>query len=212
MRKINLYTYITAALALLVPVPGRFAYGIVLVLLLNILLASGTLFRKLVAVLKLQQLQSVLVGVFLVAVTVLYKELLNFVTPGIALNLGYVIYMPAVSSFLIGFLYEPSNGAVLQELKQNMVPNLMFSGYALVFFLLRDIIGYGTITFAVFPGVKEIVIQKYTEGKTYMGVFFTTIPGALVMVALSIIITAHAVNKAEYIRSIAKEEEQTDAQ
>lgn len=212
MRKTNLYTYITAALALLVPVPGRFAYGIVLVILLNILLASGTLFRKLIAVLKLQQLQSVLVGVFLVAVTVLYKEILNFVAPGIALNLGYVIYMPAVSSFLVGFLYEPSKDSVLVELKQNLVPNLMFSGYALVFFLFRDIIGYGTITFAAYPGIKEIVIQKWVEGKTYMGVFFATIPGAMIMVALSIIVVAHAVNKAEYIRNMAKEEEQADAQ
>ena len=45
MTKKTLYALITASIALLVPAPGRFAYGLVLTVLLLLLVTLGTVFR-----------------------------------------------------------------------------------------------------------------------------------------------------------------------
>ena len=49
MKKSELSFFITLSLAMLVPVPGRLAYGIILILFLNILVLTGILFKKLIS-------------------------------------------------------------------------------------------------------------------------------------------------------------------
>ena len=61
MKKKNLmYVYITAYLALLVPTPGRFVYGLTLMLELFLLSIVGVLSVSLVKKLKLQEISSLL--------------------------------------------------------------------------------------------------------------------------------------------------------
>ena len=44
MTKKKMYALITASIALLVPAPGRFAYGLILVVLLMLLVTLGTVY------------------------------------------------------------------------------------------------------------------------------------------------------------------------
>ena len=73
--KRNIYSFLTASLALLVPSPGRFAYGITLLFMLNLLMLAGTLFKHLVKSLGLDDLLPVLLAVFLMTISVIFKQI-----------------------------------------------------------------------------------------------------------------------------------------
>jgi Na+-translocating ferredoxin:NAD+ oxidoreductase RnfE subunit len=55
--------------------------------------------------------------------------------------------------------------------------------FNLLFFCIRDILGYGTLTF---PGWKSLVVIHLTSNpmRTDAGVFLATIPGSLCLIAL----------------------------
>ncbi|HAM79045.1 MAG TPA: hypothetical protein DCP61_07695 [Treponema sp.] len=205
--KRNIYSFLTASLALLVPSPGRFAYGILLLFMLNLLMLAGTLFKHLVKVLDLDELLPVLLAVFLMTVSVIFKQLLITLSPLAALTLGFIIYMPAVSSFLIGNLYSQNSDNIKENLAVNLKESILFSIFALAVFLFRDIFGYGTISLPAASGLVEISLIKVREGGFYPGIFWATIPGALVIIALSLAIYVHVISKFNQV----KEQEESNA-
>lgn len=204
MNKKNLYTYITASLAILVPVPGRFGYGIILLLGLNIFLFLGILFKRIVSQLKMQEFMPVLIAVFLVSLAILYKQILILYSPVNALILGFSIFMTAISSYLTGYLYEENNLTLKEELHINIKKSGYFSLYAILIFLFRDITGYGTISFPVYDGLKEIVI--YTTNNDFsFSAFWASIPGAMLLCAMLVVVFA----KIGHIFDIIRESEKS---
>ena len=203
------YIYIAAALSILVPSPGRFAYGIVLLLLLNITMALGVLFRKLIEKLNFTDFQPALLGLFFVFVALLYREVLTFISPLMVFTLGFNIYMPAVSAFLIGSLYQKSKDNLLDELKINIKESLMFSIIGLLFFFIRDFFGYGTFTLPVLNGVKEFVILANTD-IAFAGAFWASIPGALILTALLYICMSRVSKKFEIVKSMEELDKRGD--
>ena len=199
--KISFYSYITASLSLIVPLPGRLAYGIVALILLNFLMLFGTFFRKLIQVLDLLDLQHVLLPVFLMFLTILFKQFLIIYSPIMALSMGFLIYMPAVSSFLIGCLYDKSTEKIKTDLYFNMKESLIFSFFALLIFLFRDIFGFGTLSFPGKFKLIEVIITNYNPEKTYIGVFWASIPGALVITALGVVFITHFLDKSEEVKN-----------
>ena len=201
MKQNNLYVFVAASLALLVPTPGRLAFGIILILALNITMFLGTLFRKLIGVLKFDDLQSVLIAMMLVCVTMMLKLLLTFYNPIYALTLGFILYLPALSSFLIGYFFDPSREPLLLELKENMAQSFHFSIFALILFFLRDIFGYGTITLPATSGIYciDLVVKPFL---LQIGNFVASIPGTLVLVALMIVFQVHIMRKLRIIGNI----------
>src|SRR5574344_1867518 len=136
-NKDSIYSFLAISLTLLIPVAGRFAYAIIIVLSLNLSMIFGTLFRKLVYKIHLQNLQPVLMAVFLIGIAILYKQILIIYSPVIALTLGFSIYMSAFSSFMIGCLYKKSDKSLSTEMSINMKASSKFSLFTLLFFLVR---------------------------------------------------------------------------
>ena len=194
MKQNNLYVFVAASLALFVPAPGRFAFGIILILFLNITMLFGTLFRKLICVLKLDNLQSVLVAMMLVCISMAAKLVLSLYCPIYALTLGFLLYLPALSSFLIGYFFDPSREKISVELAENMSQCLRVSTIAIVLFLLRDMFGYGTITL---PARESLLCFYLPARKFFMqaGDFIASIPGTLVLVGLLIVFQNHISRK-----------------
>ncbi len=209
MKNKQLHIYVAAALTMLIPVPGRFSYGIVLISVLNILMLFGVLFKKLISILKLQDFQSVLMSVFFIFMTIICKCIISYISPIIALVLGFTIFMPAVSSFVIGSLYTDTSETLGSNLKNNMRESVKFSIVALLFFLFRDILGYGTVSFPVYNGIKEIVIFR-TTNLAFIGVFWASIPGALVMVAFLYILYNLAAKKLEIAKNTMEVKDTND--
>lgn len=194
MKKNDIYSYITASLAILIPVQGRFGYGLLLILALNIFLVLGILVRKLLEIFKLQDFLPVITGVFLVSIAVLFKQILIFYSPVNALVLSFSIYMTAVSTYLTSFIYNKPEKTLKEDIIFNMLKSRDFSIFALIFFLFRDIFGYGTITFPVYSGLKSIVLFKSKNNFSF-GTFWASIPGAVFLFAIMIALYAFIEHK-----------------
>lgn len=175
MNKRIYFIFIAASFALLVSAPGRLAYGLVLIVEMNILAISATYFSVFVKKLELGNLQNVLTLAFIVFVTILYKQLIILFSPVIALNLGFVLFLPAISVYLFGNVFSESAPQTSSVFSQSLV----FSAFAFVFFLLRDVVGYGTISFPIRNGIAQV--HLFDSYSTAFCSFFASIPGALLL-------------------------------
>ncbi|MBP5587252.1 MAG: hypothetical protein J6X37_00800 [Treponema sp.] len=197
----NLYYVFTAiSFALLVAAPGRFAYGIIICFELFFLVPSGFLFSFLLKKLMLHEMNSIVTVLGLIFSTVLYKQIIMAMYPLIALQMSFVFYLPAVSSYMIGIIYKNIDVST----KVSVIDNLKVTGYfsvlALIFYAVRDIFGYGTFTLPSSNGLYEkVFLDKDTIS---WGTFFASIPGALVLVCIAILVFIYVQNKFKIIKRI----------
>lgn len=203
MNKQSTYTYIAASLAFLVPFPGRFVYGVVLVLELFLLMLIGTCVSSVASKIKLENITNVLSLVALTAFTILYKQILILTQTEVAMTLGFLIYIPTVSSFIIGYLYNLKEKPLTERLRVNMWGVVKFSIFSLLFFLFRDVFGYGTFTFF---GKKHLIFEKVIFDSDYFSVFsfFATIPGALLLVSVILFVNLYITKKIRIVSSVEK--------
>ena len=185
MRKSIYYIFTAASFALLVSTTGRFAYGLILILEFNILLCSGFLFSGLVKKINIANLDYAVTLSSIIFSAVLYKLILVLISPVLALTLSFSIFMPAVSAFLIGNIFYDSENQDIHFIDAVKMTG-KFSIYALVFFLLRDILGFGTFTFPSKNGIHEFFLFDSTKSMFFS--FFASVPGALMLVALTIVL------------------------
>lgn len=183
MTRKSTYFYFAAALALLVPVPGRFAFGIVMLLLFNFLILCGVLFHHAILYLHLKELRNILLAIEQVALVIFFKQLLILYCPVIALNLGFLMYLSAFSSGIILYVYRETPPRLALDLQCNLGKSAIFSAFAAAFFLIRDIVGYGTITFPLWRKIGCLTLPT-TEGLAATGSLVATIPGAFMLLGL----------------------------
>lgn len=186
-KQISLYMTITSAA--IIATPGRLAYGIILSIELCLLMVLGTLFRFLLKKFNIKLLEPCIMCAFIVFFTIVFKCILIFLDSEAALTLGFVLYLPSISTFTSVFLFDEKNLSLKEEIFLSLEPALVFSCYTILVSFLRDIFGYGTITFIGIGKIVEKVIFK--SGKISWLSFFATVPGALVIsgLALSFILT-----------------------
>ena len=132
MTKQATYTYIAASLAFLIPFPGRFVYGVVLVIELLFLMLIGTSVTSIAEKIKLGELKNVLALIAITSFTILFKEILILTQTEIALTLGFLLYIPAASSFLIGYIFNKHETSISERLKFND-PYRAFFGFCIIF-------------------------------------------------------------------------------
>jgi hypothetical protein len=200
MNKKSIYVYIAATLAMIVPAPGRFACGIILVLELNFLMLAGTLIKAFIRRFNLQAIGNVLLLSAMIASTMLIRQILVLTVPYMAVQLGFIMYLPTVSSFLIGYMFGDEPLSLSREIMRNMLHTFSYSVFALIFFLFRDIAGFGTITLLTNNGVYEKIL--FDSGKISALVFFATIPGALVCSAVILILHVYVINKFTILENV----------
>lgn len=211
MNKQGTYTYIAASLAFLVPFPGRFVYGIVFVLELLFLMLIGTCVSSVASKIRLGEIKNVLCLVALTAFSILFKHILILTQTEIAMTLGFLLFIPTVSSFIIGYLYNKQEETLLQRLKYNMRSTVTFSIFALFFFLFRDVFGYGTFTFF---GKNHIIFEKVLFDSDRISVlsFFASMPGALLLVAVILFIELTVSKKLDIVGKTHIIENTTDTE
>ena len=81
MKKNELYVYTALSLATLVPVPGRLAYGIVIIVMLYLLSLLGILFKQFVSMFFEYGLRSVLIAAMLISTCLLVRQILIIISP-----------------------------------------------------------------------------------------------------------------------------------
>ena len=200
MKQRKSFMYIASFLALTIPTPGRFVLGFTLVLELYILEILGILINSLVSKLKFNQIRTYFVMLFMISITLLYRQILVLTYTEVALNLGFLLYLPPVSIFLTHTLFADLDEPIPVRLKNNLFSLLIFSIMILIFFLFRDIAGYGTFTFF---GKNHRIFEKVLLNPEKVGLFtfFASIPGSLVLTGLLIYLLLFIRNKVRIISS-----------
>lgn len=200
MKQKKSFMYIASFLALTIPSTGRFVYGLTLILELFILVISGILLNALVKKLKFEEIRTYFVSFFMIAITILYRQILVLTYTEIALTLGFIIYFPPVSVFLTHTLFTDNEEALSVKLKNSLLSTLIFGLIILIFFLFRDIAGFGTFTFF---GKNHRIFEKVLFNPEKIGIFtfFASIPGALVLTSLTIYMFLFLRNKLRIISS-----------
>ena len=200
MKQRKSFMYIASFLALTIPTPGRFVLGFTLILELYILEILGILINSLVSKLKFNQIRTYFVMLFMISITLLYRQILVLTYTEVALNLGFLLYLPPVSIFLTHTLFSDFDEPIPVRLKNNLFSLLIFSIMILIFFLFRDIAGYGTFTFF---GKNHRIFEKVLLNPEKVGLFtfFASIPGSLVLTGLLIYLLLFIRNKVRIISS-----------
>ncbi|MBD5435973.1 MAG: hypothetical protein HDR36_05635 [Treponema sp.] len=178
MNKRIYFIFIAASFALLVSAPGRLAYGLVLIVEMNLLVLASASFAAFVRRFEFGNLRKVVMLSFVIFATVLFRQILILFSPVIALTLGFVIFLPPVSVFLFGNVFAERTPIPSDALRQSLV----FSAFALVFFFLRDLLGFGTISFPLPNGIGEA--RFFDARSTAFCSLFASVPGALLLVVL----------------------------
>ena len=200
MKQKKSFMYIASFLALTIPCTGRFVFGCTLMIELFILEILGILLNSLVTKLKFNEIRTYFVMFFMIAITILYRQILVLTYTEIALSFGFLIYLPTVSVFLTHTLFCVFEEPLADRIKANLLSTLMFSISILIFFLFRDIAGYGTFTFF---GRNHRIFEKilFNPNKIGLFTFFASIPGALVLTGLVIYFVLILKNKVRIISS-----------
>ena len=93
--KRNLYfVFIAASFALLVSAPGRLAYGLPLIVEMNLLAISATAFNSMMRKINMGALQDILTLSFIVFMTILYRQILVLYSPVLG---SYTCWSPRIS-------------------------------------------------------------------------------------------------------------------
>lgn len=197
MNRNKPFVYSVAFLSLTIPPQGRFIYGLVLVLELLILEAAGTLINALVTKLKFDEIRSYFVMSMMICITMLFRQILAITYPEIILTLGYILYFPAVSSFMLYYIFSGMDEPLPKRLNYNLKKTFKFSIAILLFFLFRDIAGFGTFTFfGKNHTILEIIILNPDRIGLFM--FFASIPGAIILVGVMIYLYILFKNRVNY--------------
>lgn len=177
MKPKSFYIYIAAYLAILVPAPGRFVFGVTILLELSLLMLIGILVNYLIDKFDFKVFKSTFLLFVLISSTILYRQFFVLIQPEIALTLGFTFYLPTLSLFLIGFLFEDEKNTLKDSMQKYLHELIFFITSGLLFFLFRDLFGFGTFTFF---GGKHQIYEKVLFNPNSIGIlsFFASIPGA----------------------------------
>ena len=187
MKRNNIFLYAPIYLALVIPTPGRFVYGFTIFIEMVFLTLIGTLITSLIKKLKFEKMQTPLILITVITGTILFRQLLILICPEVALTLGYVMFLPPISLFVIGILFKDTDDVLQNRLANNMTIIGIFSLFGLLFFLIRDILGFGTFTFF---GANHQIFEKViiTNDRWAVFSFIASLPGALTLAGVLLFI------------------------
>lgn len=180
----KVYIYLFVSLAVVLTFPGRFVFGVVNFVHFNMLVLFVVLTFHGTKKLGLNDGFGIMFGfAALVMWTVAFYLLLSLFSPVTALTSGLALFVSGICSMKM-ILQEIGGKLTLRdELKIQLKRSLILSSLWLAFFLLRDIIGFGTFTLPVWKDILVLKIPFLSE-KLPMLSFAGTIPGALLVLGL----------------------------
>ena len=193
MTKKDFSLYTTTVCATAITSPGRFVCGLILAFEICILMIMEIMFSKLIKILKIEKLYKITMLCSAVFFLMLIRQVTILISPEIALQMGFVIYFPAISVFVTVLFKEKNENPLKKIIKSNMRPALIFSAYTASFALMRDILGFGTISFFSASGLSEKIL--FSTDKISILTFIATIPGAVIFTALIVYIFSNMENR-----------------
>ena len=173
--------YITAAFSLIIPITGRLAFGLVTIVELNILVFLTFGFSYLLNFLDIDDLRTISPMIFMVFLAVFLQCLLKIFFPILAFSMNFSQYLICFSALAIGTLFPREEKLSFKSQFQSLLSLMLpMSVILLFFFVLRDVLGYGTLTLPASRGIAEIKCFDGFDGIP----FFASIPFTFICVGL----------------------------
>ena len=123
--------YIGTTLAIVLSFPGRIAYGIFALLHFNVSVVLLTLMFYAINLLNVKFLRLGICSLELVALTILYKQLLVIFCPVAALTIGFSFYLPAVSAVVITIFNLRIKNSIKESCLDKLKKSLSISAFCL---------------------------------------------------------------------------------
>ncbi|WP_428771547.1 hypothetical protein V1L52_05825 [Treponema sp. HNW] len=186
MTKKALFFFTASCLSLFVPVPPRFGYGIVLVLCASLIVFAVIVLKAFIERLGIEKYKNFLFMLGVLALTLFLYALIGFWSPLTAFTLGFIIYIIPVSLFMNKLVFPDEGQPFKQVLRQGLKSCGILSMLGLLFFALRELLAFGTLSFPARSGLRIFGILKSFG---FFPVFFwATIPGALILLAFLLVL------------------------
>ena len=182
MTKNASFLFTASCLSLFVPVPPRFAYGLVLVLCANVIVFSVILLHAFIDYLGLTKGKTLFSLIGTMGITVLLYALLTLWSPLTAFTLGFIIYLIPVSSVISDTAFTPQPSSLRDEIRKGAKLSLLISSLGLSFFALRELFSYGSLSLPARTGLRILLI--FGNFRSSPVFFWSAIPGALILLAL----------------------------
>ena len=199
MTKKALFFFTASCLSLFVPVPPRFGYGVVLVLCASFIVFAVIMLKAFIDRIGIEKYKNFLFMTGILALILFLYALIEFLSPLTAFTLGFIVYIIPVSLFMNKLVLPDEGQPLEQALKQGLKSCGILSMLGLLFFALRELFAFGTLSLPVRSGLRIFGIFK---GFGFFPVFFwATIPGALILLAFLLVLLS-----AVYRRYEIKEE------
>ncbi len=181
MTKKNTLLYIITNIAIFIPAPAFVGYGLILILGLIVVFSSSIFFGSYIESLdKEYRMPLLLIGAGII--TTLYHQAISFFSPAIGLTLGFIIYLIPLSILGFDAVLVIKTDTSKQKQKESFKILAVLSLLSLFFFILREFLAFGTISYPTMSGIEMIQLPiTFFEGFAF---FWSSIPGALVIVTL----------------------------
>lgn len=179
---------ISVSLFVLIPLINRFAYGLIIALCLLFLMFFLTMIKIVIKKCRLYEFSSITLLACLVVCITLFIQLLGLYSAILLFTMRFSLYIAGLSYFVISGIFNPNDhiyvesGRISDLLIKNMKQTVLFASLLLLFCLLRDILGHGSISFPVPSGIRELILFTLPYEKS-IG-FFTTTGGAYILFGL----------------------------
>jgi hypothetical protein len=183
----KIFACLASCLAIILPVPGRIVFGIFVLIHFILTVMLTTLLSHAIRQLKMESLRLGIIALEITGFTVLYQQFLNAVCPLAAFTLGFAIYLPSISAVILTILSAQSFTSVKENLASKILESLHVSAFCIVMFILRDILGFGTVTLPVWKDIYVIKLPVFLKSVSFCS-FFATVPGALIITVLSLFV------------------------
>ncbi len=183
------------ALCPLVPAAGRFAHALILAAAVILIFSAGLLFREISRQLNFGRFGPVLEMTALAATASLFSLLLSALFPLLQLTLGIYIFLTAFSYLVLISIDNFSGRDITFFLILPFIPGILFFG------LIRELLGFGTISLPHYSGLIEIQVLPAMTGN---GIgFWGTSAAALILLALLLALTRFVTRKLAVYKGVA---------
>ncbi|MGP1601381.1 hypothetical protein [Treponema sp.] len=188
MTKKASFFFTASCLILLVPVPPRFAFGIVFILCAAVIVLAAVMLKALIEYIGVKKYKNLLFMPGILAVTLFLYALVGLWSPVTAFTFGFIMYILPVSLFMNASVFADEHCSLKEMLIRELKNCAVLSVSGLFFFAARELLAYGTLSLPVRSGLQVFGILK---GLGFFPVFFwATIPGALVLLAFLLVALA----------------------
>ena len=181
-NKLKTYLYNFASIIVLVPCAGRISVAIILYLGIIFVSVFGTLLDFVFKKFASNYSKSIWQLVVLVLLSAIYQQIVMLYSPLMEIYTGFSIYLIAISAFILNSINSESQDSLVSSLKSNSISVLLFCVFTLVLFVIRDYVGYGTLTVPFCTSLVELELPRPAMMSTTF--FWGSIPFTIILLAL----------------------------